>query len=63
MTLALSKNLENHVAAIALRVACFNLCWRMRDNDGRRMQLTLAMQAGVVRTLWKIEDLYDNVMA
>jgi IS1 family transposase len=63
LTFAFSKKLENLAAAIALHVAYFNFCWRMRENDGGRLRLTPAMQAGVVSTLWSIEDLYDAVMA
>ncbi|HUE15722.1 MAG TPA: hypothetical protein VMR25_16255 [Planctomycetaceae bacterium] len=63
LTFAFSKKLENLAAAIALHVAYFNFCWQMRENDGGRLRLTPAMQAGIVGTLWKIEDLYDNVMA
>ncbi len=63
LTFAFSKKLENLAAAIALHVAYFNFCWRMRENEGGRLRLTPVMQAGVVSTLWSIEDLYDAVMA
>jgi IS1 family transposase len=63
LTLAFSKKLENLAAAVALHVAYFNFCWRMRENEGGRMRLTPAMQAGVVNTLWTIDDLYDAVTA
>jgi IS1 family transposase len=62
LTFAFSKKLENLAAAIALHVAYFNFCWRMRENEGGRLRLTPAMQAGVVNTLWTIDDLYDAVM-
>jgi IS1 family transposase len=62
LTFAFSKKLENLAAAIALHVAYFNFCWRMRENEGGRLRMTPAMQAGVVDTLWSIEDLYDSVM-
>jgi hypothetical protein len=63
LTYAFSKKLENLSAAIALHVAYFNFCWRMRENEGGRLRMTPAMQAGVVDTLWTIEDLYNAVMA
>jgi IS1 family transposase len=63
LTFAFSKKLENLVAAISLHVAYFNFCWRMRENEGGRYRLTPAMQAGIVGTLWNIEDLYDAVTA
>ena len=48
-------------------VAYYNWCWRSRGNDGKgscgRLRLTPAMQAGMTDRLWKIEDLYDAVMA
>ena len=63
LTYAFSKKLENLSAAVALHVAYFNFCWRMRENEGGRYRLTPAMQAGVVGTLWSIEDLYDALMS
>jgi IS1 family transposase len=62
LTYAFSKKLENLAAAVAIHVAYFNFCWRMRENEGGRMRLTPAMQAGIADRLWKIEDLYDTVM-
>lgn len=62
LTYAFSKKLENLAAAVAIHVAYFNFCWRMRENEGGRMRMTPAMQAGIVSTLWSIEDLYDAVM-
>ena len=62
LTYAFSKKLDNLAAAVALHVAHFNFCWRMRENTGGRFRLTPAMQAGIVNELWTIEDLYDNVM-
>jgi hypothetical protein len=35
----------------------------MRENEGGRLRLTPAMQAGIVNTLWTLEDLCDAVMA
>jgi hypothetical protein len=34
----------------------------MRENEGGRMRLTPAMQAGIVNTLWTLEDLYNAVL-
>lgn len=58
-----SKKLENLAAAVAVHVAYFNFCWRMRENHGGRYRLTPAMQAGLTDTLWDMERLYDEVMA
>lgn len=67
LTLAFSKKLRNLEAAIAMHVAYYNFCWRMRGVDGKgtcgKLRLTAAMQAGIVDTLWKMEDLYDAVLA
>lgn len=67
LTLAFSKKLENLEAAVSLYVAYYNWCWRSRGNDGKetcgRLRLTPAMQAGITDRLWKIEDLYEAVMA
>jgi hypothetical protein len=44
-------------------VAYYNFCWRLRQpgTSGQRTP-TPAMMAGLVDTLWTIEDLYDAVM-
>lgn len=63
LTYAFSRKLDNLAAAVALHVAYFNFCWRMRENEGGRMRLTPAMQAGVVNTLWTLDTLYNEVMA
>jgi hypothetical protein len=66
LTLAFSKKLDNLEAAVSLYVCYYNWCWRSRENDGEmagRFRLTPAMQAGVADRLWKMEDLYDAVMA
>jgi IS1 family transposase len=67
LTLAFSKKLDNLKAAVALYIAYYNWCWRSRGNDGKgtcgKQRLTPAMQAGLTDRLWKIEDLYDAVMA
>ena len=51
-TLAHSKNLENHKAAIALHFAYYNFC-RMHET----IRGTPAMQAGVAREVWSVADL------
>lgn len=66
LTLAFSKKLANLEAAVALYICYYNWCWRSRVNDwegGGRLRLTPAMQAGLTDRLWKMEDLYDAVMA
>jgi IS1 family transposase len=66
LTLCFSKKLENLQAAVALYIAYYNWCWRSRENDGEKcgkFRPTPAMQAGLCDKLWKIEDLYDAVMA
>lgn len=66
LTLAFSKKLDNLKAAVALYIAYYNWCWRSRTNDetgGGKFRLTPAMQAGLTDRLWKLEDLYDAVMA
>jgi IS1 family transposase len=67
LTLAFSKKLANLEAAVALYIAYYNWCWRSRENDGAlhrgKFRPTPAMQAGLCDRLWKIDDLYDAVMA
>jgi hypothetical protein len=66
LTLAFSKKLGNLEAAVNLYIAYYNWCWRSRTNDadgGGRFRLTPAMQAGLTDRLWKLEDLFDAVMA
>jgi hypothetical protein len=63
LALGFSKKQENLWAAISLHVAYFNYCWRPRENGkSGRYRLAPAMAAGVVNTLWKMEDLYEGVM-
>jgi hypothetical protein len=63
LSLGFSKKLENLAAAMALQVAYYNFCWRLREKGkSGRLMPTPAMQAGLVDTLWTFGDLYDNVM-
>jgi len=63
LTSAFSKKLQNLKAAVALHVCYYNWCWRPRENGkSGRYRPTPAMMAGVVDTLWKMEDLYDRVL-
>jgi IS1 family transposase len=63
LSMGFSKKLTNLAAAAALQVAYYNFCWRLRKpgKSGERTP-TPAMMAGLVDTLWSIEDLYDAVM-
>jgi hypothetical protein len=61
LSLGFSKKLDNLAAAVAIHVAHFNYCWRMRQNEGGRYRLTPAMQAGITRELWTFDRLYDEV--
>lgn len=66
LTLAFSKKLRNLEAAVAMHIANYNFCWRMRENDGQktgRKRLPAAMQAGIVDRLWSFNDLYDAALA
>lgn len=62
LSLGFSKKLENLAAAVAVYVAYYNFCWRMRENKGGRLRLPPAMEAGVTNELWDLETLYDAVM-
>jgi IS1 family transposase len=63
LSMGFSKKLTNLAAAAALQIAYYNFCWRLRQpgKSGQRTP-TPAMMAGLVETLWTIEDLYDAVM-
>jgi IS1 family transposase len=62
LSMGFSKKLSNLAAAAALQVAYYNFCWRLRQ-PGKSGQLTPtpAMMAGLVDTLWTIDDLYVAV--
>jgi hypothetical protein len=63
LSMGFSKKLANLAAAAALQVAYYNFCWRLRKpGSSGKLTPTPAMQAGLVDTLWTIEDLYDAVM-
>ena len=57
LTNAFSKKWENLRAALALYFAWYNFC-RIHGS----LRVTPAMAAGVIRPLWTLEDVYDNVM-
>lgn len=54
LSLGFSKKLENLKAACAVNFAYYNFCWRPRTT-----RITPAMAAGVVNTLWNMDNLYD----
>lgn len=62
LSLGFSKKLENLAAAVALHVAYFNFCWRMREpgKSGKRRPAP-AVAAGVIPQEWTVEDLFDAV--
>jgi len=63
LALGFSKKLDNLKAAVALQMAYYNYCWRPREKGkSGRLRLTPAMEAGLVGSLWKMDDLYDEVM-
>lgn len=52
LTNAFSKKVENHVAAIGLFHAHYNLC-----RIHKTLRVTPAMAAGITTRVWSIEDL------
>jgi hypothetical protein len=58
LTNGFSKNLDNHVAAVALYVAHYNFC---RVHEALRM--TPAKALGVVDRNWNIGELIDAALA
>jgi hypothetical protein len=56
LTYAFSKKLENLAAASALHIAVYNFC-RVHSS----LKCTPAMAAGIVDTLWSMDDLYNAV--
>ena len=61
LSLGFSKKLENLEAACSMFLCFYNWYWRTRDIDGG-MRKPAAMAAGVVKSLWSFENLYDRVM-
>ena len=58
LTNGFSKKIENHMHAIALHYMYYNFC-----RIHKTLRCTPAMEAGVSKTLWSIEDivaLLDN---
>jgi hypothetical protein len=53
-----SKKLENHVAAVALYAAHYNLC-RVHET----LRVTPAMQLGVTDHIWSVGELVDAALA
>ena len=63
LSLGFSKKLDNLAAAVALHVAYFNFCWRLRENGkSGRYRPTPAMMAGITNSLWTPEELFNAVM-
>jgi hypothetical protein len=58
-----SKKLENLEACVAIFMANYNFVWRTRKPVGGRSRVPAAMAAGVVKELWKFEDLYEQAIA
>jgi IS1 family transposase len=54
LTLAHSKKLENHAAAVSLYFAFYNFC-RVHST----LRVTPAMEAGIANHVWTIEELVD----
>lgn len=57
LTNGFSKKLENHVAAVSLYVAHYNLC-RVHE----ALRITPAMQLGVTDHIWRIGELVDAAL-
>ena len=57
LTNAFSKKWENHRAALALYFAYYNFCRPHRTLQGD----TPAMEAGIVKHLWSVQDLLNAV--
>jgi hypothetical protein len=58
LTSGFSKKLGNHVAAVRLFVAHFNLC-RVHES----LRITPAMAVGVTDHIWTIGELIDEALA
>ncbi len=64
LTNAFSKKLDNHLSAIALYVAHYNLC-RVHESlsPSARNQATPAMALGITDRVWSLGDLIDAALA
>lgn len=62
LAMGFSKKLENLTAACAVQIAHYNFCWRPRHKRGGKLKPTPAMAAGVVGTLWTMDELYAAVL-
>jgi IS1 family transposase len=58
LTNAFSKRLDNHLSAIALHVAYYNLC-RVHES----LRTTPAVQLGITDRVWSLGDLIDAALA
>src|ERR1700756_1452542 len=58
LTNAFSKRLDNHLAAIALHIAYYNLC-RVHET----LRTTPAVQLGITDRVWSLGDLIDAALA
>jgi hypothetical protein len=58
LTNAFSKKLENHIAAVGLFVAHYNLC-RVHE----ALRITPAMAMGITDYIWTIGELIDAALA
>ena len=56
LTNAFSKKIENHALAVALHTMYYNFC-RIHQT----LSVTPAMEAGITKRLWEIEDIVDMV--
>ncbi|XXT07673.1 transposase [Sorangium sp. So ce367] len=57
LSYAFSKSPEHHRAAVALHYTYFNLCWTPRT-----LRVTPAMEAGLTRHVWDLEELLDAIL-
>jgi IS1 family transposase len=64
LSLGFSKKLENLEAAVAMFLAYYNYVWRTRmPEKSGQCRVPAAMAAGVVKSLWSFENLFDEVTA
>lgn len=56
LTNAFSKRIENHTHAVALHTMYYNFC-RIHET----LKVTPAMEVGIAKTVWEIEDIVDMV--